>query len=77
MLGETGALGRFLRADDVKTASPAVAVLSDRGWRERFSAERPIVGRSVDIDGRPATIVGVATPGLAFPNHDARLWCRS
>jgi putative ABC transport system permease protein len=74
MLGETAALGRFLRDDDVKTGSPAVAVLSDRGWRERFNADRSIVGRSVDIDGMPATIVGVARPGLAFPDHGALLW---
>jgi putative ABC transport system permease protein len=74
MLGETPALGRFLRDDDVKTGSATVAVLSDRGWRQRFNADPSIVGRGVDIDGRPATIVGVARPGLAFPNHDALLW---
>src|SRR6185369_13267508 len=74
MLGETPALGRFFRDDDVKTGSATVAVLSDRGWRERFNADPSIVGRGVDIDGRPATIVGVARPGLAFPNHDALLW---
>jgi putative ABC transport system permease protein len=74
MLGETPALGRFLRDDDVKTGSAVVAVLSDRGWRERFGADPSIVGRGVDIDGRPATIVGVARSGLAFPSHDALLW---
>jgi len=74
MLGETPALGRFLRDDDAKTGSAAVAVLSDRGWREQFNADPSIVGRGVDVDGRPATIVGVARPGLAFPNHDALLW---
>jgi putative ABC transport system permease protein len=74
MLGETPALGRFLRDDDVRTGSAVVAVLSDRGWRERFNADPSIVGRGVDIDGKPATIVGVARPGLAFPNHDALLW---
>jgi putative ABC transport system permease protein len=74
MLGETPTLGRFLRDDDAKTGSAAVAVLSDRGWRERFKADPSIVGRGVDIDGRPATIVGVARPGLAFPDHDVLLW---
>ena len=74
MLGETPALGRFLRDDDAKTGSAAVAVLSDRGWRERFNADPSIVGRGVDIDGRPATIVGVARPGFAFPDRDALMW---
>src|SRR4051794_33528444 len=74
MLGETPALGRFLRDDDVKTGSAAVAVLSDRGWRERFGADPAIVGHGIDIAGKPATIVGVARPGLAFPSRDALLW---
>src|SRR3954470_7870440 len=74
MRGETAAIGRVLRDDDAKTGSAAVAVLSDRGWRERFNADPAIVGRGVDIDGRPATIVGIARPGLAFPDRDALLW---
>jgi putative ABC transport system permease protein len=74
MLAETPALGRFLRDDDVKTGSARVAVLSDRGWRERFNADASIVGRGIDIDGAPATIVGVARPGLAFPDRDALIW---
>src|SRR6185369_6772765 len=74
VLGETAALGRFFRDDDARTGSPAVAVLSDRGWRERFNAEPSVIGRAVDIDGSPATIVGVARPGLAFPDHDALIW---
>src|SRR3954447_14600907 len=74
MLGETPALGRFLRDDDVKTGSAPVAVLSDRGWRERFGADPAIVGRGIDVDGKPATIVGVARPGLVFPTRDALLW---
>src|SRR5712672_491529 len=44
MLGETPALGRFLRDDDAKTGSASVAVLSDRGWRERFNADPSIIG---------------------------------
>ena len=49
-------------------------VLSDRGWRERFSADPSIVGRGVVVDGRPCEIVGVARPGFAFPDRDALLW---
>src|SRR5205085_11953503 len=73
MLGETPALGRFFRDDDASEEA-AVAVLSNRGWRERFDADPSIVGRGVVIDGKPTTIVGVAKPGLAFPNRDALLW---
>jgi putative ABC transport system permease protein len=74
MLGEVPALGRFLREEDAQTGSATVAVLSDRGWRERFNADPSIVGRGVEIDGKPATIVGVGRPGFAFPDRDALLW---
>ena len=74
MIGETPALGRFFRDEDALASSAAVVVLSDRGWRERFDAEPSIVGRSLLVDGRPATIVGVAKPGLAFPDRDALVW---
>jgi predicted permease len=74
MLGETPALGRFFRAEDAADGAAAVAVLSDRGWRERFAADPAIVGRGVVINGQPATIVGVARPGLAFPDRDALMW---
>src|SRR4051812_33758961 len=45
MLGETPALGRFFRVEEGATtiAPVAVAVLSDRGWREHFNADPSIV----------------------------------
>ncbi|HMF94285.1 MAG TPA: ADOP family duplicated permease [Vicinamibacterales bacterium] len=74
MLGETPALGRFFRDEDALTGRAPVIVLSDRGWRERFSSDPAIIGRGIEVDGTPATIVGVARPGLAFPDADVRLW---
>ena len=74
MLGETPALGRLFRDEDTATGAARVVVLSDRGWRERFSGDPAIVGRAITVDGTPATIVGVARPGFAFPDAGARLW---
>jgi predicted permease len=76
MLGESPALGRFFRQEEAANpnAPPTVAVLSNRGWREHFNADPAIVGRGIIIDGTAASIVGVAKPGLAFPDSDALLW---
>jgi putative ABC transport system permease protein len=74
LLGETASRGRFFRADEGVDGNNASAVLSDRGWRERFNANPDIVGRGVVIDGRAVTIVGVARPGFAFPTGDVLLW---
>ncbi len=74
LLGETPARGRFFLAEEGVESNDASAVLSDRGWRERFGADPAIVGRGVVIDGKPFTIVGVARPGFAFPTRDVLLW---
>jgi len=41
-----------------------VVVLSDRYWRERFQADRAVIGRTMTIRNHPFEIVGVAAKGL-------------
>jgi putative ABC transport system permease protein len=63
-------LGRaFLPNEDkLPTANGAFAIiLSHRLWRERFHADPGIVGRTIEIDNRDFTVVGVAPAGLEFP----------
>lgn len=67
MLGITPALGRdFLAADDTPGAQ-SVVILSDDLWRRRYHADRAIVGRSISLNGRPSTVVGVLPPRVKFP----------
>jgi predicted permease len=74
MLGVTPALGRlFIEGDGSEEGEPVV-MLSDRLWRERFSADPTAIGRTLAISGRPYTIVGIVGPGFAFPNSDTALW---
>ncbi len=74
MLGVTPAAGRLLADDDAREGSAPVVLVSDGLWRERFGASRDVVGRSLALDGRPHTIVGVMPPAFAFPEAAARLW---
>ncbi len=74
MIGATPALGRFFQTDEGAPGADAVLVLSDRGWRERFNADPAIVGRGVNVDGRPFVIVGVARPGFQFPDRQTLYW---
>jgi predicted permease len=36
-------------------------------WRARFHADTSVVGRVVDLNGRPHSVIGVMPPGFAFP----------
>jgi predicted permease len=56
-------LGRFIHASDEKgTNSVPYVVLSYDYWRNHFNSDRAVVGRSVQINKHPFTIVGVAPP---------------
>jgi predicted permease len=60
LLGVTPLLGRTFHADeDQHPGGDAVAVISEQTWRQRFAAASDILGRTVDLNRRPFTIIGV------------------
>jgi predicted permease len=67
LLGVQPALGRALAPSDELEGQPDVAVISDSLWRSRFSADEGILGRSIVLDGRPYTVVGVLPPSFRLP----------
>jgi predicted permease len=69
-LGVTPALGRAFTADEDQPGHELVVVLSDRLWRERFGADRNILGRSVALNGSSYTVVGVMPAGFVFPRAE-------
>ena len=59
------ALGRGFLPEEESAGSPStVAVISDRLWRTQFSGERDVIGKTIQLNGRPFTIVGVTAPGF-------------
>jgi putative ABC transport system permease protein len=61
------ALGRVFTADEDRPGSNDVVVLSHGFWMRRYAGDPSIVGRTVRMDGRPTTIVGVMPPGADYP----------
>ena len=59
LLGVPPALGREFSAEEERSGGADVLVLSDGFWRSHFAADRTVLGRTLSIDGRPHTIVGV------------------
>jgi putative ABC transport system permease protein len=58
-LGVAPALGRVFTSDEDQPGRDGIAVLSDRYWRSRWNADPLIVGRRIEMDGKPVEIVGV------------------
>jgi predicted permease len=59
VLGIKPALGRGFGAEDERGESSNTVVLSYGYWQRRFAGDRSVVGRSVTVNGRPRTIIGV------------------
>ena len=65
VLGLTPALGRLLGPDDTATVGESpVVVLSHGYWTTHFGAEPGVLGRTLIVNGRPMTVVGVAPEGF-------------
>ncbi len=58
MLGIPVAHGRGLLPDD----PDEVVVLSHQFWNRHFSGDLAVLGRSIQLDGRPCTVVGILPP---------------
>jgi putative ABC transport system permease protein len=66
VLGIAPRIGRAFSSDeDLADASPVV-ILSDGLWR-RYGADTAMLGRSIDVDGRPHTVIGVMPPSAMLP----------
>jgi macrolide transport system ATP-binding/permease protein len=74
-LGVAPFLGRDFRpGEDLPSAQQAV-LLSYETWRNRFSADKNVLGRTITLDGDASLIVGVLPPGFHFaPVASAGYW---
>jgi predicted permease len=65
VLGERPALGRFFLNEEDRTplANP-VLVVSHDFWSKRLGGDTAAIGRTVNVNGHPFTIIGVTTPGF-------------
>ena len=74
VLGVNAWLGRVFTADEFEADRSHVAVLSYRIWQSRFSSSPNIVGKSILLNGRSRTVVGVMPRDFGFPARDVDVW---
>jgi putative ABC transport system permease protein len=73
VLGVQPVLGRAFNAGEDTSGRNAVAVISYGLWQDLFAGDPRVLGSAIREDGKPLTIVGVAPPGLNYPNNTS-LW---
>ena len=67
MLGVAPALGRDFASDEERSGGAPVVILSDGFWRSHFAGDPQVLGRTLPLDGRPHTIIGVMPPSFDPP----------
>jgi predicted permease len=75
-LGVKAAAGRLLDPDrDGAAGAPPVAVLSYEFWQRRFGSNASIVGKTIRVNKKPATIVGVTSQDfIALASEHPKVW---
>jgi len=74
VLRVTPVLGRTFSGDEMRPGGAAVIILSYGYWQSRFGADPGVLGRSVPVNGNPATVVGVMPASFLYPGPATRMW---
>jgi len=67
VLGIQPSHGREFLPEEEALGAADVAVISDGFWHSHFAADENILGRSLTLDGRNVTIIGVLPASFRFP----------
>jgi predicted permease len=73
VLGVTPLVGRTFEEAEIRRAE-RVAVISHSFWLTRFGGREDVLGKSIEVDDKPVTIIGVMPREFQFPGADTQLW---
>ena len=59
VLGVQAQMGRVFRAEDGRDGAAPVVLLTDSWWRTQFGADKDIAGKTIDLNGKQTTVIGV------------------
>ena len=77
LLGVPPQLGRMFSTDEEHSGHEHVVVLSHNLWTNHFAGDKDILGKTIALDGRSYTTIGVMPPGFKFAPFwatKAELW---
>src|SRR3954447_6512525 len=74
IFGVQPVLGRTFARDEDELGKNQVVVLSHRIWQSQFGGDPHLVGRSIVLDGRPYTVIGILPAGTRFDRQWQDLW---
>jgi putative ABC transport system permease protein len=64
VIGVSPILGRAFTPEESTNKQSSVVILSYELWQRRFGLDQAIIGRTIQLQGKPQTVVGVMPPGV-------------
>jgi putative ABC transport system permease protein len=67
VMGLRPVLGRLIGASDDGPQAAGAAVLTHRFWTTALAGDPSVIGKTIRLSDRPATIIGVVEPSVPYP----------
>jgi predicted permease len=74
MLGVRALHGRLFSAEDDRPGANGTVVLTFGLWKRRYDGDPATVGRTILLDAKPYTVVGVLPPSFEYPDTRVQVW---
>ena len=74
LLGRKAAMGQTFRPGDDAHGADKVVVLSHGLWQRHFGGAEDMIGRTINLNEEPYTVIGVMPSDFFFPEPDSELW---
>jgi predicted permease len=74
VLGVPPVMGRAFAEEEQQPDRSNVVILSNGLWRRQFGSDPHVLGKMLELDGKPCQIVGVMPAEFVFPSKETQLW---
>ncbi len=74
LLGVDAAQGRVFSEDESQPGKDSILLLSDKLWQRLFDRDQSILGRSMILDNKAYTVIGIMPRGSGFPEGSGEVW---
>src|ERR1041385_8808443 len=66
-MGVQPILGRLFRPEEDELNAPPVALIGYQVWQEHFAGDKGVIGKTIPINGKQVTVIGVMPKSWRFP----------
>ncbi|HKW76269.1 MAG TPA: ABC transporter permease, partial [Terriglobales bacterium] len=73
-LGVQPSIGRSFTAEDDQPSANGTVILSWSLWKRRFGGDSSVIGRKIDLDAKPYTVIGVMPRWFAFREQKVQIF---